>query len=95
VNWQSTIVVAAILATLGLLLLRVAPRMRRRIAWIVPIPLAILIYRWAAYRRAWGELAAALGLAVLALGLWWILLGRRLPPPAEPAIRVWTKDDEP
>jgi hypothetical protein len=42
-----------------------------------------------------GELAAALGLAVLALGLWWILLGRRLPPPAEPAIRVWTKDDEP
>ncbi|OGO09506.1 MAG: hypothetical protein A2Z66_09405 [Chloroflexi bacterium RBG_13_66_10] len=94
-NWQSAIVVAAIFVALGLLLLRVEPRVRRRIAVLVPIPLAILIYRWAAYRRAWWELVAGLGLAAAALGLWWALIGRRLPPPTEPAIHVWSKDDEP
>jgi hypothetical protein len=94
VEWQSTLVVAAILVALGLILLRVEPRIRRRIALLVPLPLAILIIRWAAFRRAWPEVVAAIGLAAAALGLWWVLVGRRLPPPAGPSIRVWSKDEE-
>jgi hypothetical protein len=94
-EWQSVFVVAAVLLALGLLMLRVEPRLRRRIALLVPIPLAILLLRWAAYRGAWPELLAGLGAAAAALGLWWIAFGRRLPPPAGPSIRVWSKDDEP
>jgi len=94
VDWQAAIVLAVILIVLGLLLLRVEPRVRRRIALLVPIPLGILICRWAAYRRAWWELAAAVALAALGLAAWWALVGRRLGPPAGPQIRVWSKDDE-
>jgi hypothetical protein len=94
VEWQSTLVVAAILVALGLVLLRVEPRIRRRVALVVPLPLAILIIRWALYRRAWPEVTAAIGLAAASLALWWILIGRRLPPPAGPSIRVWSKDEE-
>jgi hypothetical protein len=95
VEWQSTLVVAAILVALGLVLLRVEPRIRRRIALLVPLPLTILIVRWAAFRRAWPEVATAIGLAGAALAFWWVLIGRRLGPPAGPSIRVWSKDEEP
>jgi hypothetical protein len=94
VEWQSIFVVAAILVALGLILLRVERRIRRRIVLVVPLPLTILIIRWAVYRGAWPEVAAAIGLAAAALALWWILIGRRLPPPAGPSIRVWSKDEE-
>ncbi len=93
-DWQAVIVVAVIFIVLALLLLRIEPRVRRRVALLVAIPLGILIYRWAAYRNAWGELAIALAIAAVALGGWWALIGRRLAPPAGPQIRVWSKDDE-
>jgi hypothetical protein len=93
-DWQATIVVAAILVAFGLVLIRVEPRLRLRIALLVPLPLGFLIYRWAAYRRAWWELVAAGAVAAIALGAWWALIGRRLAPPTGPQIRVWSKDDE-
>lgn len=81
-----------LLFTLALIALRSERHRRRWIILLVPVPLIILIVRWAIFRQAWLETGLASALAVLALVLWWIAVGRRLPPP-EDTIRVWTKDD--
>lgn len=93
-DWQAAIVVAVILVVFVILLLRIESRVRRRVALLVPIPMGFLIYRWAVYRGAWREVAAAIAVAAVALVAWWALIGRRLRPPAGPQIRVWSKDDE-
>jgi drug/metabolite transporter (DMT)-like permease len=81
-----------LLFTLALVVLRSERRRRRWIILLVPVPLLVLIVRWAIYRQAWRETGLASALAAAALVLWWIAVGRRLPPP-EDTIRVWTKDD--
>lgn len=94
VDLQSALVVAAILTVLALVAARAAPRTRRALFVILPLPTAIVLWRWAAYRAAWAELAAGLALAAALTALWWAAIGRRLPPPRESTIRVWTPEDE-
>ncbi|OGP57370.1 MAG: hypothetical protein A2V67_10030 [Deltaproteobacteria bacterium RBG_13_61_14] len=77
---QAILVIAAILIGVTVLTLRSEPRRRRTILLLVPLPAAALLLRWAAYRHAWPELAAAAGLASAGVMLWWLVLGRRLPP---------------
>lgn len=92
-HWQTSILLGVLVFVACLAVLRTPRRVRRWIILILPVPLVVLIYRWAAYRHTWIDLAAALGIGLAALGLWWALLGRRLPAPTDETIRVWTKDD--
>ena len=91
---QSALVVAGILTVLALVGARAAPRVRRMLVLILPLPTGVLLLRWAAFRGAWAELAAGAALAGLLTLLWWAALGRRLPAPQESTIRVWTPEDE-
>jgi hypothetical protein len=65
--------------------------------WVTVIallaPVIILSIRWARYRTAWVEFGIGAGLAVLGLLIWWSFYGRKLPPPEESSIRIWTEDD--
>ena len=83
---------AALLFILAFVVVRSERHRRRWIVLLVPVPLVVLVVRWAIYRQAWLETGLALALAAFAFALWWIAIGRRLPPP-EDTIRVWTKDD--
>ncbi len=92
-DWQTVGLLGALLFVVTLAVLRSVPRLRRVIILVLPLPAGFLVYRWAAYRGAWRELGLAAALGLAALGLWWWAVGRRLPPPGESPIRVWTKDD--
>lgn len=92
VDTATILVLTGLFFVLALVTLRSERHRRRRIVLLVPVPLAYLILRWATYRAAWLETSIAFGLALAALAIWWLAIGRRLPPP-EDTIRVWTKDD--
>jgi hypothetical protein len=92
-NWQNVFLLAGGITLLTLVLLRSVPKIRRWILLLIALPTAVLIVRWANFRSAWGDLAAALGIAVAVLLLWWRVYGRHLPPPQESQIKVWTEDD--
>jgi hypothetical protein len=65
--------------------------------WVTAItllaPVIILSIRRARYRAACVELGIGSGLAMFGLLIWWSFYGRKLPPPKESSIRVWTEDD--
>jgi uncharacterized membrane protein len=83
----------AIFSGLTLALIRSVKKRRRRLLYLIPVGVAILVLRWAAYRQAWAELGLAVLLAGVVCAVWWLAYGRRLPPPTDDNIRVWTKDD--
>lgn len=88
--------IAALTAILSAVLAAMARLPRRPRRWalvLLGLPGVILLYRWAAYRGAWAELAVSAAASGLILLLWWRLIGRRLPAPSDGDIRVWTKED--
>ena len=93
-DWVPILALTPIFAGLAVALIRTVKKGRRR--WMmtsIPLVVAILALLWAAYRRAWAELGvAAVAAAAISLG-WWFAYGRRLPPPTDDNIRVWTKED--
>ncbi len=92
-NWQTVLTIAGLTALVTITLMRTAPRRRRRLALILALPAGFLLYRWAVYRDAWEDLLAALALGAGLVLVWWVVLGRHLPPPRDDTIRVWTKDE--
>jgi hypothetical protein len=92
-NWETGIVLGALLLIVTLVMIRSERRTRGWIILILPLPTAILVYRWVRYEHAWLELAFAAGVAIGGVLLWWALLGRKLPPPTGSSTRVWTKED--
>ncbi|HLC05708.1 MAG TPA: hypothetical protein VJK02_21935 [Anaerolineales bacterium] len=92
-NWQTGFILGGLLFIVALTVLRSEPRTRRWIILILPLPTAVLLYRWVRYERAWLELGVGAGMAAIAVFSWWRLIGRRLPPPTGSQTRVWTKDD--
>jgi len=92
-NWETSLILAALTFVVALAVVRSEPRTRRWILIVLPLPMAVLVYRWVRYKAAWLELGVAFALAALAYSLWWFLLGRRLPPPHGSTTRVWTKED--
>jgi len=84
---------AGILTALTLAVVRSDKRRRRRSLLLVPIPLVVFVWRWAWYRQAWIELALAVVLSAAVVLTWWLAYGRRLPPPSDDNIRVWTPND--
>jgi hypothetical protein len=92
VNWQTVAVLVLIFSGIAMLHARTLAR-RRRIFLILWLVVALLVYRWANFRQAWGTIGIAAGLSTLITGLWWLLIGRKLPKPVDDNIRVWSKDD--
>lgn len=93
-DWLAVGMLTAILAGLSVALVRTVRRgRRRRLIYLIPIVVAFLVLRWAAYRQAWAELGLAALTSVVLCLVWWFAYGRRLPPPTDDNIRVWTKDD--
>lgn len=88
-----TALLSALLTLVALAVLRSVRTGRRRLIVLIPVLLALVLVRWASYRQAWAELALAVAVSGLTLLLWWFVYGRRLPPPSDDNIRVWTKDD--
>lgn len=80
-------------AGLAIALLRSVMTRQRRYLFLLLVPLALFTFRWAAFRQRWSELGIAMLAALLLVGAWWLAYGRRLPPPTDDNIRVWTKDD--
>ncbi len=68
---------------------------RRRWVTVIVLVLPTLIFsiRWARFRSAWSELFTGGGLAIACIVIWWFLYGRKLDPPKEDTIRVWTEED--
>ncbi len=92
-NLATIAALAFILFAISLAISRVPRRPRRWVFLLLGLPGAILLCRWAAYRGAWGELAVSAAAALVLRLAWWFLVGRRLPPPSEGDIRVWSKED--
>lgn len=84
---------AVLSSLMAIALVRSVITRRRRALWLLLIPLALFTVRWAMYRSRWSELGLSALLAAVAVSLWWFAYGRRLPPPTDDNIRVWTKDD--
>ena len=93
VAWTTALILTALLTGLILAVVRSVKRRRRRLIYLIPVGVYILMVRWAGYRQAWGELAVATAASALICLVWWFSYGRRLPPPSDDNIRVWTKDD--
>ncbi|HET7011409.1 MAG TPA: hypothetical protein VFI11_11600 [Anaerolineales bacterium] len=94
-SWANALLIAVLGLAVVVATIRSVPRRRFLIVLLLDLPLAVLLIRWAAYRLAWAELAVGLAGLVLAFGVWWAVHGRRLGPPREDNIRVYTQDDPP
>ncbi len=92
-DWWAALILAAILTSLTLAVVRSDKRRRRRLLLLIPLPLLLLVCRWASYRHAWIELAVAVAITGAVVAAWWLAYGRRLPPPSDDNIRVWTQND--
>jgi hypothetical protein len=91
-NWQTVATLVVIFSGVAMLHIRTLARRRRTflLLWLV---VGVLVYRWSNYRDSWDATWVAAGLSVAVLLIWWIAIGRRLPPPKDDNIRVWSKDD--
>ena len=92
-DWLAVGALAVLFALMAIALLRSVITRRRRALWLLLLPLALFTFRWAGYRGSWSELGLAGLLSAVAVVSWWFAYGRRLPPPTDDNIRVWTKDD--
>jgi hypothetical protein len=93
VNWQNALLIALLFLAVGFTIARSIARARLWILLLVGLPTLYFSLRWAAYRAAWGEWFFGVGMTSMVLLVWWIALGRKLPPPNEENIRVWTEED--
>jgi hypothetical protein len=76
-----------------LAVVRTYPRRRWVTVLVLLIPVIFFSIRWARYRDAWTELIAGSGIALVGMLAWWLLYGRKISPPEESSIRVWSEDD--
>jgi hypothetical protein len=93
-DWLAVAFLTAIFCGLALALIRSVRRGRGRwLMYLIPVIVGVLAIRWAGYRQTWLELAVAVLLSSVICLAWWFGYGRRLPPPSDDNIRVWTKED--
>lgn len=92
-DWLGVAALAVLFALTAIALFRSVITRRRRALWLLLIPLGLFTLRWAIYRSHWAELGLGVLFATVAVVVWWFAYGRRLPPPTDDNIRVWTKDD--
>lgn len=92
-NIQTVLILGIALCLSLLAVIRTYPRRRWVTALVLLAPVIFFSIRWAKFRSAWLELGVGAAIALLVLLLWWFTIGRKLPPPEESSIRVWTEDD--
>jgi hypothetical protein len=73
--------------------LRTVPNRRFLTIIFLLLPLTVFSYRWSLFRGTRMEWFIGLACAFVLFAAWWIIKGRRLPPPDDSNIRVWTKED--
>jgi hypothetical protein len=94
VDWVPILALTAIFAGLTVAWVRTVRKGRRRwLLALILIAVVVLASRWAAYRQAWTEFGVAVLAAATVVLVWWFGYGRRLAPPTDDNIRVWTKED--
>ncbi len=73
--------------------LRTVPDRRFLTVIFLLLPLAVFSYRWSLFRGSQLEWVIGLASALLLFAVWWFVWGRKLPPPDDSNIRVWSEDD--
>ena len=89
----STVVIALSFSLALYAVLRTIPKRRFLTILFLLLPLTVFSFRWSVFRDARTEWLIGLAAAVMVLMLWWLFRGRKLPPPDDSSIRVWTKED--
>ena len=72
-------------------------RVERRWLWAVILLIGFvsyLIWQWVKFTGQWAEVWTSVALALVIVGLWWLVRGRKLPPPIS-TIKVWGQDAAP
>lgn len=92
-NLQNIILLGAGYFILFIIYLRTEKRIKLLVVLVLLLPMVFFSTRWATYRGAWLDLGLGVVMALSGIGVWWLLIGRKLPPPKGSTIRVWTKDD--
>ena len=94
-NWPTEIVLIAGALLLVFTLLRV----ERKRLWVALVflaaPTLFLMWQWASFYRRWPEVLLAFVIAGVIAGLWWLLVGRKLPAPTSDNIHVWGQESGP
>ncbi len=90
---------STILALTGgfMILLFTLLRIERKWLWAAVLFTALigyLIWVWVKWNGRWAEVWTSLGIAGVGMGVWWLLIGRKLPPTV-PTIQVWGQDAAP
>ena len=93
-DWLTISILAIVLAGLIILWLRLENRIKPPVIIVVYVPSILLILKWSQFREAWAELGVAASIGLLLFLLWWVPLGRKLPPPKDSPIVVITDEDE-
>jgi hypothetical protein len=93
VDSGAIVILTVIFSILTMAMVRLVRPRRRRVLFLIPIVVAALALRWAAYRGTWVELGLASLASASICAAWWLVYARHLPPPTDDDIRVWTEDD--
>lgn len=89
----SAVVIGLAITVALLAVLRTVPKRRFLTILLLLGPLVVFSYRWSLYRQAQTEWIYGVAGGLILTLLWWVFWGRRLPPPDDSTIRVWTKED--
>jgi hypothetical protein len=92
-NWANVLPLTGGLVICLIALLRVERRWR----WVVLVMngfVGYLIWQWVKFNGQWAEMWTSAGLAVGIVVVWWLVRGRKLPPPIS-TIKVWGQEAAP
>lgn len=92
-NWPNILPLTGSLVICLIALLRV----ERKWLWAVVVLtgfVGYLIWQWVTFTGQWAEVGTSAGLAVGIVLVWWLVRGRKLPPPIS-TIKVWGQDAAP
>ncbi|MDF1500307.1 MAG: hypothetical protein P1P76_07560 [Anaerolineales bacterium] len=92
-NLQSVVVIGLAFALTLFAVLRTVPNRRILTIVLLLLPLAVFSYRWSLFRRAQWQWLLGIGIGAGLTLLWWLSWGRRLQPPDDSSIRVWTEEE--
>ncbi len=91
-NWFSLIAFTIVWTSIFVVWLRSDRRARWAALLFYTLPGIGLLCFWAVYRARYGELFAGLGLGFGLTLIWWLIWGRRMPPPDSGKIKVWGQE---
>lgn len=91
-NWFRLAAFTLAWAALGLIGVRTDRRARRAALVFFTVPGVCLLCFWAYWRQQYGEFWLGLGAGLAITLIWWLVWGRRMPPPDSDNIKVWGQE---